>query len=528
MTSEIDRHAPTHIHMPDVALPQSAPPVAEDVAREATPPVVILGAGPAGLTAAYELTRYHVPVTVLEQDPHYVGGISRTVEHNGYRFDIGGHRFFSKSQEVEDLWTEILGDELQERPRMSRILYRGTYFDYPLKAANALFGLGPIETVRCLASYVAARLHPVPHPRTLEEWVSNQFGYRLFSIFFKTYTEKVWGIPCNELSADWAAQRIKGLNLSEAIKNALLPKRGDVAVHTTLIDRFRYPRLGPGQMWERARDLIVERGQRVELGQEIVQIRHDGTRATGVVTRDAATGQERFIRGTHIISTIPMRALVEMCDPALPARVRQAAASLKYRDFLTVGVIINRAAIFPDNWIYLHDPGVRVGRIQNFKNWSPAMVADPAKTCLGLEYFCFEGDDLWGMADDELIKLAGRELVQLGMCRANEIEDGVVVRQPKAYPVYDDAYQQHLAVIRDYLDAHMPNLQLVGRNGMHHYNNQDHSMMTALLAARNIALGTRMDPWNVNTDAEYHEDARPERDDQSGRQIPRRVGAQVG
>jgi protoporphyrinogen oxidase len=487
--------------------------------------VVIMGAGPAGLTASYELVvRHGIPVTVLEQDPVYVGGISRTVEQSGYRFDIGGHRFFSKSREIEDLWTEILGKDLLARPRLSRILYRGKYYAYPLKAFNALANLGPFETIRCLASYAKARLFPVKNPKTLEDWVSNQFGKRLFSIFFKTYTEKVWGISCKELSADWAAQRIKGLNLSEAIKNALFPqKKKGGAVLTTLIDEFRYPRLGPGMMWERVAQILASRQMPVQLGQRVVRIMHNGHQVTGIVVRDA-NGNEREVHGTHYISTLPIRELMHACQPPLPPTVMAAADSLKYRDFLTVAMVVRKAEIFPDNWIYLHDPGIVAGRIQNFKNWSPEMVADPNKTCLGLEYFCFEGDGLWTSPDAALVQLAGSELVKAGMCKPTEIEGGVVVRQPKAYPVYDDVYKQHLRVVRDYVEQHLVNLQLVGRNGMHHYNNQDHSMMTALCAARNVAVNAHLDPWNVNTDAIYHEGSRDE-EDQSGRLTPTRVTA---
>ena len=487
--------------------------------------VVIMGAGPAGLTAAYELRRSDVPVTVIERDPRFVGGISRTVEVRGYRFDIGGHRFFSKSREVEDLWTEVLGDELLTRGRLSRIYYKGKYFDYPLKAANALLNMGPAETVRCMASYAWARVRPVRNPKTLEEWVSNQFGHRLFSIFFKTYTEKVWGMSTKELSADWAAQRIKGLNLTQAIKSALLPQRKGKdrgAVIKTLIDEFRYPRFGPGQMWERVSASLDAQGYPVQMGQDVVAIQHDGTRVTSVTVRDAS-GAERQIAGTDFISTLPIRELVRKCQPALPADVVAAAESLKYRDFLTVAVVVSRPQMFPDNWIYIHDPTVVVGRIQNFKNWSPEMVPDPNTTCLGMEYFCFEGDGLWTSSDEQLVELARRELVTLKMCQPEEVAWGVVVRQPKAYPVYDDTYKAHLRVIHDYLAEHLPNLQLVGRNGMHHYNNQDHSMMTALLVARNIATGTSFDQWKVNTDAEYHEEARLEDDDASGRQVPRRV-----
>src|SRR5579883_1834073 len=512
-----------HSHTDNSALLRSqgtTSAVGEQTAKH----VVIMGAGPAGLTAAYELVmRHQVGVTVLEKDPRYVGGISRTVEQDGYRFDIGGHRFFSKSQEIEDLWTEIMGEDLLVRPRLSRIIYRGKYFDYPLKAFNALFNLGLLETIRCIASYARARLFPTRNPQTLEEWVTNQFGYRLFSIFFKTYTEKVWGISTKELSADWAAQRIKGLSLSEAIKNALLPKRNKSggAVIKTLIDEFRYPRRGPGELWERTAGLIGERGYPVLMDQEVVSIQHDGSQVTGVVTADAE-GNRTVQRGTHYISTLPMRELVRAFDPPLPAFVQQAAESLKYRDFLTVALIVNRAELFPDNWIYLHDPEIVAGRIQNFKNWSAEMVPDPSTTCLGLEYFCFEGDGLWTSSDEDLVKLASKDLLMLKMCRSDEVLGGVVVRQPKAYPVYDDEYKQHVRTIRDYLEEHAPNLQLVGRNGMHHYNNQDHSMMSALCAARNIAVNANLDPWSVNTDAEYHEGTR-DVEDTSGRLVPQRA-----
>jgi protoporphyrinogen oxidase len=483
-----------------------------------------MGAGPAGLTTAYELLKHGVPLTVLESDPHYVGGIARTVAHNGYRFDIGGHRFFSKNQEVEDLWTEILGDEMLERGRLSRIYYRGKYFDYPLKAANALLNLGPVETVRCMASYTAARINPVREPRTFEDWVTNQFGRRLFEIFFKTYTEKVWGISTSELSADWAAQRIKGLDLAKTIKAALLPQRKPKergAVIKTLIDSFRYPRLGPGQMWERVAQLLQESGQPVQMGWEVRRVQHqDGAvRSVHAVSR---TGEEREIEGDDFVSTLPIRELIRALDPAVPDAVRNAAESLSYRDFLTVALVLDREDLFPDNWIYIHDPSVQVGRLQNFKNWSPDMVADASKTCLGLEYFCFEGDGLWESSDEELVKLGARELAQLGMCRPEDVVDGAVVRQRKAYPVYDDVYTQHLAVIREWLEQNLPNLHLCGRNGMHKYNNQDHSMMTALLVARQIAVGSTLDPWNVNADAEYHEELR-EGEDTSGRRVPTRV-----
>jgi protoporphyrinogen oxidase len=489
--------------------------------------VVIMGAGPAGLTAAYELLRYDVAMTVLEKDPIQVGGLARTAEHNGYRFDIGGHRFFSKNQEVEDLWTEILGSEMLTRGRLSRIYYRGKFYAYPIKAFNALWNLGPVEAVRCVASYARARLQPIKQPRSLEQWVRNQFGWRLYRIFFKTYTEKVWGISTKELSADWAAQRIKSLDLWLVIRSALLPhrraaRRGEVV--TTLIDRFRYPRLGPGQMWERVADLCRQGGHPVLLGRSIAQVKHDRGRVRSVVVRTQEGATEEHA-GTEFISSIPIRELVSRLDPPPPAAVRRAADSLSYRDFITVALMIDRADVFPDNWIYIHDPSVRVGRIQNFKNWSPAMVPDQTKTCLGLEYFCFEGDGMWTMDDAALIELAAKELAQLGICSPGEVFDGVVVRQQKAYPVYDDAYQSHVDVVRTYLRSELENLHLVGRNGMHKYNNQDHSMMTALLAARNITTGSELDPWKVNADAVYHEDIRVGEKDLSGRQVPERIAA---
>ena len=489
--------------------------------------VVIMGAGPAGLTAAYELFKHDVPVTILEKDPDQVGGLARTVEHKGYRFDIGGHRFFSKNQEVEDLWTEILGDEMLNRGRLSRIYYRGRFFAYPIKAANALWNLGPLEAARCMASYAWARMRPVKDPKSLEDWVRNQFGWRLFTIFFKTYTEKVWGISTKELSADWAAQRIKSLDLWLVIRSALLPRRaaknrGEVV--TTLIDTFRYPRLGPGQMWERVAEISRKKGAPVLHGRSIERVNHDGGIVTSVVTRTSLGDLDEH-GGTDFVSSIPIRELIARLDPPAPDVVRRAAESLGYRDFISVAVMINRADVFPDNWIYIHDPSVKVGRIQNFKNWSPDMVPDQSKTCLGLEYFCFEGDGLWSSDDSVLVELAGRELAQLGICTPDEIFDGVVVRQQKAYPVYDDAYQEHVDVIRDYLQSHLPNLHLAGRNGMHKYNNQDHSMMTALLVARNIANGSTLDPWKVNADAVYHEDIRVGEHDTTGRQVPEKIAA---
>jgi protoporphyrinogen oxidase len=470
---------------------------------------LVIGAGPAGLTAAYELAKHGQPVVVLESDPEYVGGLSRTINYQGYRFDVGGHRFFSKSREVEDLWTEILGADMLQRPRSSRIYYRGQFYTYPLKPFEALSKLGPLESMRCLLSFAAARAHPTRNPKSFEDWVVNQFGERLFQIFFKTYTEKVWGMSCKEISADWAAQRIKSLSLSSAIKNGLLSPRQPSdrsQVVKTLIDTFRYPRLGPGMMWEKCAQRVRELGGKVLLGRNVVACRLDASGPTWTVTARSVDGRSEQFCAEHIISSIPLRQLVAQIEPRPLETVLDSAQSLRYRDFVAVGLVLRERNRFSDNWIYIHDPDVKVGRVQNYKSWSPEMVPDPNYCSYGLEYFCFEGDGLWSMADNELIALAKKELEQVGLAASIDVVDGCVIRQPKAYPVYDDDYKRHVEIIRQALDAHCPNLQLVGRNGMHKYNNQDHAMMTALLAARNILAGQKKyDVWSVNDDAEYLE-----------------------
>jgi protoporphyrinogen oxidase len=470
---------------------------------------VIIGAGPAGLTAAYLLAKEGLAVTVLEADPVYVGGISRTVRYHGFHFDIGGHRFFSKSKEVEDFWTEILGEDLLTRPRSSRIYYNGSFFAYPLRAFEALHQLGIVESTRCVMSYIWARLAPVRAPKSFEDWVSNQFGKRLFGIFFKTYTEKVWGMSSKEISADWAAQRIKGLSLATAIGNALFPPRQPKdrsQIIKTLIDTFRYPRKGPGMMWERCTAEVQRMGGTVLMGRRATGCRYDASTGAWAVTAVNAHGATETFAAQHVISSMPIRELGEILEPPLSDAARHAAQSLRYRDFVTVGLILEDRNRFADNWIYIHDPKVKVGRIQNYKSWSPEMIPDPKFCCYGLEYFCFEGDQIWAMPDAQLIELAKRELEQIGLCSAGQVTDGCVIRQSKAYPVYDDAYSLHVACVRQEIEAQYPSLHLVGRNGMHMYNNQDHAMMTAMLTARNIIAGRRLyDVWQVNQDAEYHE-----------------------
>ncbi len=498
----------------------------EEAAVVASHETIIGGGGPAGLTAAYELTKHGRSCVVLEADPRLVGGISRTDEYKGYRFDIGGHRFFSKSSEINALWQEILGDQFITRSRLSRIYYDRKFFHYPLKPADALIKLGPIRATRILLSYIAARLAPIRPEATFEDWVVNRFGRELFQTFFKSYTEKVWGIPTNELSADWAAQRIKGLSLVNAVLSALVPrffsKKGEVI--KTLVDEFQYPRLGPGQMWEKARDRIREQGGAVHMDRKVVEIEHDGSAVTAFLAKGSDGRTVRY-SGSHYLSTLPIRELIRSMNPPAPPEVLRAAESLKYRDFLTVVLIVDRPETFPDNWIYIHEPQVRLGRIQNFKNWSPDLVPDPSKSSLGLEYFCNDTEDFWSMSDADLVALGRREIDSIGLVKAADVVDGCVVRMPKAYPVYDDEYQAHLAVVRNWL-SRLTNLELAGRNGMHKYNNQDHSMMTALLAARNILGVGRYDTWKVNTDAEYHEGAADEKAEAlKGRAVPRRVGS---
>jgi len=478
---------------------------------EITVDVAIIGAGPAGLTAGYLLTKQGKSVAIIEKDATYVGGISRTVEHEGYRFDIGGHRFFSKSQQVVDLWNEILPDDFIQRPRMSRIYYEGKFYSYPLRAFEALWNLGIWRSALCMASYAKAKVFPNKDIRSFEDWTSNQFGKKLYSIFFKTYTEKVWGMPCNEMSADWAAQRIKGLSLWGAVVDGLkrslgLNKLNDGSGKQakTLLETFRYPRLGPGMMWEAARDKIIASGHgQVIMGHALDQLASDGEGGWRM-TASAQDGSKVVIRAKDAISSAPMRQLAARMHP-LPETTLEAS-NLKYRDFLTVALMIRSEDLFPDNWIYIHDSKVKVGRVQNFRSWSPEMVPDENVACVGLEYFCFEGDGLWSMDDDDLVELAKQEMDILGLVSPDKVVGGAVVRQEKAYPVYDEDYAANVEAMRAELEAKYPTLHLVGRNGMHRYNNQDHAMMTAMLTVENIIAGARVyDTWCVNEDAEYHE-----------------------
>ncbi|MFM9046470.1 MAG: NAD(P)/FAD-dependent oxidoreductase [Cyanobium sp.] len=469
----------------------------------------IIGAGPAGLTAGYILSRAGAKVEVFESDPRYVGGISRTVAYKNFRFDLGGHRFFSKSREIVDLWHEILPDDMLENERLSRIYYKGKFYNYPLEASEVVQNLGKRESLLSIVSYLKAKTNHRSTPKNLEEWITSKFGSRLYRTFFKTYTEKVWGQPCSEIAADWASQRIKGLSLTSA---ALASLRSDRPAGNsnpskqikTLIKRFHYPRLGPGMMWEAAAKRIQDQGGSIHFNSNVEALYHNVER--GEWRLKVQGSPEHHGPYQHLISSAALGAVIRAIHPPLPAETQEAASKLRYRDFMVVALILNIPSTFPDQWLYIHDPALKVGRIQNFKNWSPALLDGSGRLCYGMEYFCFETDALWNEPDQDLIHFATQELIQLGLARPGDVVDGCVVRQPKAYPVYDEFYQHRIDLIKESLARDCPGLHQVGRNGMHRYNNQDHSMMTAILTARKILDPTcTLDPWLVNQDAEYIE-----------------------
>jgi len=463
-----------------------------------------MGAGPAGLAAGYYLCKNGTDAVLFESDSQ-VGGISKTIKYKGYYFDLGGHRFFTKLDEVNKLWLEVLGENFRKTPRLSRIYYKNKFFNYPLTPMNALLGVGILDTAAILFSYFNSKLFPCPKEETFEEWVSNRFGKRLYSIFFKTYTEKVWGIPCSDIQAEWAAQSIKGLSLSTAIINALFgPKNNKIK---TLIDEFYYPVYGPGMMYDEMKNRIEAMGGSINLNSRVVRVNHEDFEIKSIEYIDGQ-GNRHVQEGTHFVSSIPITELVAILSPAPAPEIIDAANSLRYRSIITVDIIIDKSDLFPDNWIYIHSPEVKLGRIQNFKNWSRDMVADPNKTSLGLEYFCTEKDELWNMPDEQLFRFAASEVEKINICKAQEIVDYTAVRVPKAYPVYMTGYRQHIGRIEEYLKK-FRNLQLVGRYGLFKYNNMDHSILTGLYAAKNIIQGSyAFDTWNVNTEEEYHEEQR--------------------
>ena len=516
------------------------------------PTVIIIGAGPAGLTAALELVRDGRMQPIVLEASDTAGGISRTVEYKGNRMDIGGHRFFSKSDWVMNWWREILPIDADQvaveiayrgqrrevgadgtaasgsglvmlvRDRLSRIYFLRKYFDYPIKLnATTLTNLGPLRLLRIGVSYVWAMLFQRRPERSLEDFLVNRFGGELYRTFFKDYTEKVWGVPCDRISAEWGAQRIKGLSVVEALRHALRQRFGgaakEQATKTSLIEHFLYPRLGPGQLWQEVARRVVEGGGEIRYGQQVKGLRHEGGRVVSVSTADAA-GSMVEVRADHVISTMAVKDLVAGMQPPAPGDVREVAAALPYRDFITVGLLLSRMRanpqaqstvannMPPDNWIYIQERDVRIGRLQVFNNWSPDLVADAGKVWLGLEYFCQEGDDLWRQEDQAMIDLAASELEKIGMIDRADVLDGTVIRVPKTYPAYFGAYQDFPRV-RAWLDG-IGNLYPVGRNGMHRYNNQDHSMLTAKLAVEAILEGKvgKAAIWDVNVDDDYHED----------------------
>jgi protoporphyrinogen oxidase len=461
--------------------------------------MAVIGGGPAGLSAAYEMGKRNRGMLVLEADSQ-LGGLSRTVRYKGFGFDIGGHRFFTKNQQVNHLWHEVLGDEFLRRPRLSRIYYRQRFFSYPLQIGNALAGLGPLTSAHVIGSFLWHKALPAGEQKTFEQWVTKRFGRALYRIFFKTYTEKVWGIPCTELSADWAAQRIRNLSLGRAVLNAMgLGKGAKVA---SLIDEFEYPRLGPGQMYETMAAKAQDMGARIEMNTRVLEVRHDGRRIAGVlVSRD---GRAETIDVGSLMSSMPLSELVLAMRPLPPDDVVRAARSLAYRSIITVNLIIDQPQVVPDTWIYIHAPDVAAGRMQLYKNWSPSMVPDPSKSAIGMEYFASEGDAMWSLSDAQLMELGKADLQKLRLVPAAAVQDGFVFRYPKAYPVYAGDYASALAKIRDFL-APIENLVCVGRYGQFRYNNMDHSILTALLGVRRL-LGEPVDPWSVNEEAEYHEE----------------------
>ncbi len=461
---------------------------------------IIAGAGPAGLTAAHLLVRHGVQPLVLEQRDR-VGGIACTEEYKGFLFDMGGHRFFSQHAAPREIWEEVLASDFLTRERLSRIYYRGKFFDYPLRAWNALAGIGPAGAMAVAGSYLRWRIFPHEKVETFEQWVTNRFGRKLFNTFFKSYTEKVWGIPCDQLQAEWAAQRIRDLSLRKAILGMFTRDQQELR---TLIDSFNYPRRGPGMLWEAMQRSVENCGGEVRLDARVERISHHQGRVTGVTVVIKGVSEE--IPVEQLISSMPVTSLIRRLDPPAPQPVLEAAGRLKYRDFLTVCLIVDRADIFPDQWIYVHDPDVRMGRIQNYRNWSPEMCTDPGRTGLGLEYFCNKGDELWNLPDHELVELGSREISGMGLVDRDLISDATVYRVPKAYPVYDAGYAGALEVIRRHLEGY-ENLQTIGRNGLFRYNNMDHSMLTAMVAVERLQGSGARDVWTVNDDQTYHEAA---------------------
>ena len=479
---------------------------------------VVVGAGPAGLTAAWQLARMGRAVTVLEQDAEGVGGLARTLSHAGHRYDIGPHRFYTKSRAVRDMWAAMLPGGFVPVQRLTRIHYRRRFFPYPLALGQTLAKLGPGPSLAAAASWAWAQARPRKPETSFEDWVVNRFGRRLYEAFFRTYTEKVWGLPCARIDKDWAAQRIRGLSLPQLVRAALPGRRSQVA---SLIDRFDYPRRGAGSLWEAVAAAVADAGGRVLLGRRVVGVSHADGRVTAVTTADG----ERHA-GSHFHLTLTLKDLVEALDPAPPDAVLAAGRALRHRDFMTVMLVVPRRDLFPDQWIYVHDPEVRVARITNYANWNAELSpAGATTTALGMEYFCDAGDDLWAASDDAVLTRAADELAAIGLSTlpaGGGVPEGRVHRILDAYPIYDDGYRERRRLLADWIGRRLANASPAGRKGLHNYNSQDHAMMSATLGVRNLIEGAGFDVWSVNTEAEYAEEGAA-RGDIEERLVPRAV-----
>jgi protoporphyrinogen oxidase len=472
--------------------------------------VLIVGAGPAGLTAGFELLNRGFQVTILEADKTFVGGISRTVEYKGYRFDIGGHRFFSKNQEVMKWWEDMLKDDFLKRPRLSRWYYRKKFFQYPIKLMEMLWVFGPIDSARIFVSYLKFKFFPIKPEVSLADWCINNFGYFLAKPFFLDYNYKLWGVTADKLSKDFSAQRIKGISFFNTIKDALMTmfKIKGEKVSKSLIDEFNYPKLGPGMMWEKVAKVIRQKGGQIVMDRKVEKIIHSDGKISKVITKNSQGSQAEYSGYDYVLTTMPLKEVVLSMDPIVPQEVIDAANNLTFRDFITVAIMLNKKDLPPDDWVYTHDEGLRSIRIQIFKNWSPFMVPDQDKSCVGFEFVANEGDELWNMSDEELINIAKTDIEKLGFAKSTDVFDAKVVKLKNVYPTYLIGYQDKVDTIKDYLQKTFKGyaLQPIGRGGQHRYNNSDHSMMTAILAVRNIAGEGKYDPWEVNSEAEYHEE----------------------
>lgn len=478
-------------------------------------PIYVLGAGPAGLAAAYTLTKQKHKVCVLERE-NAVGGLAKSINYKGFILDYGPHRFFTKLAPVLALWNEVLGSDQVTVNRLTRIYYQKKYFSYPLKPWEVLKTIGIWQSLQIVISYAQAQLFANKRPRNFAEWVISKFGKKLFQIFFEGYTEKLWGIKCTEISAEWAAQRIKGLSLGRAIRSALLGNDGKVK---SLVEQFQFPKLGSGQLYDKIATYLGECHQKVKLNAEVVKIYHRDQRVTHVIWQDRITGEVYHENCSGVISSIPLSVLVQQLEPTPPPEVLAAARSLRFRNTILVYLLIDGTDIFPDNWLYINDPSVGLGRVTNFANWSPYMLPNQGQTPLCCEYWCNFDEPLWSEPEDALLQRAERELRFIKLLTDQTVISGFVVRLPRTYPIYTGNYKEALATIQDYLSS-FSNLQVVGRYGAFKYNNQDHSLLMGILAAENVDTPGKHDLWAVNSDSDYAEEAKLDQPTSVAKTVP--------